>query len=144
MLIIGGLAVIGYARPADTGEHYAFFVNLDKNTEHPKGCLVRQPQGVGDLLDCTITAPPEASGYISHIEYSCQAGPPRSDNSCNWVHECPAQGQAFCQDHPYAIEPHDLELAKARTVNWFGNTNDGNHAILHFDVYMRDGNKTKK
>jgi hypothetical protein len=126
-------------QPYSKKEHWAFYVQFDKRKYRSTGlgCAVGKPQGVnGGLLQCTITAPPELKGYITHIEYRCEAGDPVI---CGYVHECPAGGT--CQDHDYAYEPHDWYLKKTRSLDWFGWTNDGNSAMLRFDVFMSEEEK---
>jgi hypothetical protein len=129
-------SVAADAQNREKPEHWVFYVNFDKKKLFgPEGCLVHVQQGVHDaeLLHCRITAPPEAKGYISRIDYSCEG----SAVVCGYVHTCPEK----CQDHVYNYEPHDLDLVKVRTVDWYGWTNSGDTATLRFDVFMRDEDK---
>jgi hypothetical protein len=125
-----------YGKKEEPEEHWAFYVNFDKKKpEGPMGCNANRPQGIfGGLLECKITAPPEAKGHITHVEVSCNAGD--GGKICGYVHECPANGT--CQDYNYAYDPYDLKYVKTRTVIWHGWTNDGNSAILRFDVFMSE------
>jgi hypothetical protein len=132
------------AKPLDTS---TFQVRFDKQVAFgADGCYISSKLGKGQGLHCKIQAPDEAVGVIDSIQYDCnpEEQPMPRDSPCRHVYPCPSSAECFddcptkpCPSHQFAYEPHDLNLAEVRTVDWWAWTNDSNHAILQFTVHMR-------
>lgn len=115
-----------------TGVEYSF----DKQVPfgQPGGCMTQKKINFGNILRCHIVLPQQVSGGIVQVQFSCTPDDP--NGPCGHTVQCP--GGAICAPlHLDPTTPTNLVLNKPRAIDWWGWTDDGNHAVLHFRVYAQ-------
>jgi hypothetical protein len=101
------------------------------------GCATANKSMWGNILDCPITLPASVPGGIVQLSFRCD--PPDPLGPCGHTVECP--GGVACSEgaipHLYPTTPNNLPINKPRSLDWWGWTNDGNHATLIFEAYVQ-------
>jgi hypothetical protein len=120
--------------PASALTVYEF--RFDKAVAYGRGgCATTERSMWGNILRCPMTLPANVPGGIIQLRYRCE--PPDSYGACGHTVECP--GGVACSEasHLYPTTPDNLPVNKPRSLDWFGWTDDGNHATLIFDAYVQ-------
>lgn len=100
------------------------------------GCATPDKSMWGNILRCPIKLPDNVTGGIVQLSYRCD--PPDPKGACGHTLECP--GGVACSEgtpHLYPTTPSNLPINKPRLLDWWGWTNDGNHATLIFEAYVQ-------
>ncbi len=101
------------------------------------GCATPNRSMWGNILRCPITLPANVAGGIVQLTYRCD--PPDPNGACGHTLECP--GGVACSEgatpHLDPTTPNNLPINKPRSLDWWGWTDDGNHATLIFDAYVQ-------
>jgi hypothetical protein len=110
-----------------------FSVDFPKKFERPGSCMIKEMDSGGNYLRCRIIIPSgvPANLYIRSVFFTCV---PQGSGPCNITQECPGGG--VCNTHPNPVEPIGFNVMQpgVRAVDWWGWTNNGDDATLHFDV----------
>ena len=99
------------------------------------GCATTERSMWGNILRCPMTLPAAVPGGIVQLSFRCE--PPDPKGACGHTVECP--GGVACSEatHLYPTTPDNLPVNKPRSLDWYGWTDDGNHATLIFEAYAQ-------
>jgi len=130
-----GILLVALGWPAPTLAQQAFSIDFPKKAGLPNSCMTQEPAGNGGTyLRCRIALPDSFPShlFIRGVAFECR---PLGSPGCVHTQECPGNS-AICGRHVYPVVPVDFNIANpgARTVDWWGWTNDADEATLHFEV----------
>ena len=129
------LLVLARAEPALAQQ--TFSIAFPKKAGEPNSCMTQEAGGDGGtFLRCRIEVPANVPSnlFIRGVYFECR---PADSQACLKTQQCPGNG-AICGRNLNAVVPVDFNISKpgARTVDWWGWTNDTGDATLHFDVVV--------
>jgi hypothetical protein len=99
------------------------------------GCWTTEKSMWGSILRCPMTLPATIPGGIVQLTFRCIPDDPKGP--CGHTIECPGGNACSEAKHLFPTTPDNLPVSKPRSLDWWGWTDDGNHATLIFNAYVQ-------
>lgn len=132
-LLVAASVMIAVLWPGLALAQQMFSVDFPKKFGRPGSCMIKEMDSGGNYLRCRIVIPSgvPANLFIRSVFFTCM---PEGSGPCNSTQECPGGG--VCITHPNPVEPIGFNVMQpgVRAIDWWGWTNNGDDATLHFDV----------